>query len=85
MFSGQHGDAQIVRRLSVDHVGRTGRRLQQLERDMHQIAVREVPDIRVGSNTFPATPRQGQLVWRSDLSPAGWYQYDAGSGNWNAV
>lgn len=85
MFSGQHGDAIIVRRLSVDFVGRSGRRLQELERNVHQIAVRESTDISIGNGVFPATPRNSQLVWRSDLAPAGWYQYDAVGGVWNAV
>lgn len=68
--------ADQIRRPRSDFVGRSLARIRELERQVMQIAPREVPDISVQSGGFPSSPRQFQQVYRPDLIPPGWYEWN---------
>lgn len=51
-------------------------RLEEAERQLDQVVPREAAVVTVLTGAFPANPYVNQLVYRSDLIPAGWYQWN---------
>lgn len=72
-----------IRRPRNDFSGRVLVRLRELERVVGQVAPREASDLTVSSTGFPGNPRLHQQVFRTDLSPSGWYSWDGE--NWSLV
>lgn len=66
----------LVRRAQSSFVAQTRGRIHELERQIAQIAPREVTLPYGIAGGFPASPTIGQQAYRPDLLPPGWYEWN---------